>query len=112
MSLVILSVLFLIILSGAVTLRRDKSILYSRVTIFSLIYCLYITLLNFYIWEGINLFGGLFHDTKITKVFQIFLLLISGIILNLTSFYSRKMKRVEQGVDKQNLTLAGFDNKV
>jgi NADH-ubiquinone oxidoreductase chain 2 len=84
--------------------------LYSRVTIYSLIYCLYITFLNFYIREGISLFGGLFHDTKITKVFQVFLLLISGIILNLTSFYSRKIKRAELGVDRQNL--AGLDNKV
>jgi len=81
-------------LSNAVTLRRDKSILFSRVAIIVLIYCsilaittLYIT----YIDTGIGLYGGLFHSTSTTQTFQIFIILISGVILQLTAFYPRKV---------------------
>ena len=81
-------------MSNAVTLRRDKSILFSRVAIIVLIYCsilaittLYIT----YIDTGIGLYGGLFHSTSTTQTFQIFIILISGVILQLTAFYPRKV---------------------
>jgi NADH-ubiquinone oxidoreductase chain 2 len=39
---------------------------------------------------GIGLYGGLFNVTPITHSFQIFILLICGIILLLTGFYPRK----------------------
>ena len=81
-------------MSNAVTLRRDKSILFSRVAIIVLIYCsilaittLYIT----YIDTGIGLYGGLFHSTSTTQTFQIFIILISGVILQLTAFYPRRV---------------------
>ena len=89
----IYSILFLL-LSNAATLRRDKSILYSRNGIVILIYCLIITLNNLNIClleKGIGLFGGLFNVTTITQTFHSFIFLISGIIILLTAFYSRKV---------------------
>jgi NADH-ubiquinone oxidoreductase chain 2 len=87
------SIIFLL-LSNAVTLRRDKSILFSRIAIIIILYssilglvCLYIK----YIDKGIGLYGGLFHVTSNTQIFHIFLFLISAAILQLTSFYPRKV---------------------
>jgi len=86
--------ILLILLSNALTLRRDKSILYNRVAIIILLYCsifaldsLYIT----YLERGIGIYGGLFHVTSITHVFHVFIFLISGAILQLTGFYPRKV---------------------
>jgi len=91
--MVIFSILFLL-LSNAVTLRRDKSILFSRVTITILLYSsllatgsLYMTYLD----TGIGLYGGLFHATSTTQIFHIFIFLISAAILQLTGFYPRKV---------------------
>ena len=86
--------LILLLLSNSITLRRDKSILYSRATITILIIASIISYDNLYFLflnKGIGLFGGLFHSTCTTSVFHIFILLISSIILLLTSFYPRKV---------------------
>jgi NADH-ubiquinone oxidoreductase chain 2 len=40
--------------------------------------------------KGIGLYGGLFNATPISHSFQIFILLICGIILLMTGFYPRK----------------------
>jgi NADH-ubiquinone oxidoreductase chain 2 len=82
------------LLSSAVTLRRDKSILFSRVALTILLYSSFIALNSFYITSlegGIGLYGGLFHATSTTQIFQIFIFLISTVILQLTSFYPRKV---------------------
>jgi formate hydrogenlyase subunit 3/multisubunit Na+/H+ antiporter MnhD subunit len=82
------------LLSNSVTLRRDKSILYSRVTITILITAIFISYDNLYFLflnKGIGIFSGLFHSTAITAVFQIFILTISSVILMLTAFYPRKV---------------------
>ena len=86
--------LILLLLSNSITLRRDKSILYSRATITILIITNVISYDNLhflFLNKGIGLFGGLFHSTCTTNVFHIFILLISSIILLLTSFYPRKV---------------------
>jgi NADH-ubiquinone oxidoreductase chain 2 len=91
--MLIFSILFLL-LSNAVTLRRDKSILFSRVAIIVLLYSslIAITSLYFsYLDRGIGLYGGLFHATSITQVFHIFIFLISASILQLTGFYPRRV---------------------
>ena len=44
-----------------------------------------------YLDRGIGLYGGLFHATSTTQIFQIFIFLISSIILQLTGFYPRKV---------------------
>lgn len=84
----------LLLLSNAVSLRRDKSILFSRVGLTILLYSSLIALNSLYFISldgGIGLFGGLFHATSITQVFHIFIFIVSAVILQLTSFYPRKV---------------------
>jgi NADH-ubiquinone oxidoreductase chain 2 len=91
--MVIFSILFLL-LSNAVTLRRDKSILYSRVAIIVLLYSAILAMTSLYIANldrGIGLYGGLFHATSTTQIFHIFIFIISALILQLTAFYPRKV---------------------
>jgi NADH-ubiquinone oxidoreductase chain 2 len=91
--MLILSIIFLL-LSNAVTLRRDKSILFSRVAIIVLLYCSLLALNSLYITSldrGIGLFGGLFHATSTTQIFHIFIFIISMAIIQLTGFYPRKV---------------------
>jgi len=89
----ILSFLLLLLFSNGLTIRPDRSILYSRVGLLIIFYSIVAAILSFhitYLHKGIGLYGGLFNVTSITHSFQIFILLISGIILLLTSFYPRK----------------------
>nr|AMX22265.1 NADH dehydrogenase subunit 2 [Cryphonectria parasitica] len=90
--MILLSTLFLL-LSNAVSLRRDMAILYNRVAIIALLYAILQSLVNFSILSngGLGLHGGLFHVTTITEVFHIFLYFICIFILILTSFYPRKV---------------------
>ena len=84
----------LLLLSNAVSLRRDKSILFSRVGLIILVYSSLIAINSLYFTSldgGIGLFGGLFHATSITQIFHIFIFLITAVILQLTSFYPRKV---------------------
>ncbi len=91
--MLIFSILFLL-LSNAVTLRRDKSILYSRVAIIILLYSSILALDSLYLTyldTGIGLYGGLFHATSTTHVFHVFIFFISAAILQLTGFYPRRI---------------------
>lgn len=89
--MIIISILSLL-LSSSVTLRRDISILFNRITIIALIYCiLHDTTSLSFISKGIGLHGGLLHITNITQIFHIFIFIISILILQLTSFYPRKV---------------------
>jgi NADH-ubiquinone oxidoreductase chain 2 len=91
--MLIFSILF-ILLSNAVTLRRDKSILFSRVAIIVLLYSSLLAISSLFInclSNGIGLHGGLFHATSITQIFHIFIFLISAVILQLTAFYPRRV---------------------
>jgi NADH-ubiquinone oxidoreductase chain 2 len=86
--------IILLLLSNAISLRRDKSILYSRVGIVILIYSVLIALNSLFftiLTTGIGLYNGLFHVTSITQVFHIFIFVITTSILQLTSFYPRKV---------------------
>ena len=89
--MLILSIIF-ILLSNAVNLRRDISILYNRMSIFVLIYSVIISMLSLSITtKGVGIHGGLLLLTNITQIFHIFVFIITGIILILTSFYPRKV---------------------
>lgn len=83
-----------LLLSNAVTLRRDMSILYSRVAIIILLHCFFISFLSLFLYEslsrGIGLYGGLFHATSLTQISHMFLFLVSAVILQLTAFYPRR----------------------
>ena len=86
--------IILILFSNAVTSRRDKSILYSRVAIIALLYSSILVLGTLYLTNldtGIGLFGGLFHATSTTHVFHLVIFLISAVILQVTGFYPRRI---------------------
>lgn len=88
--MLIISILFQL-LSNSVTLRRDKSILYSRTALNILLYCIFSSFLMRKSIKAIGLFGGLFHFTSVTKIFQIFFYIVCAVILQLTAYYPRKI---------------------
>jgi NADH-ubiquinone oxidoreductase chain 2 len=86
-----ISILF-ILLSNAVTSRRDISILFNRIAILVLIYCILQDLTSLsIISKDISLHGNLLHKTNITQIFSIFIFILSIFILQLTSFYPNKL---------------------
>ena len=90
----IIYAILLLLLLIAVTLRRDMTILFSRITIIISLYSLIIAVSSLYLRyldKGIGLYGGLFHSTSNTQMFQIFILIICTVILQLTGFYPRKV---------------------
>jgi len=89
----ILTFLVLLLLSNGLTVRPDTSILYSRIGLIIIFYSLFSAYTTFYIEyleRGVSLYSGLFNVTSITHTFQIFILLICGLILLMTAFYPRK----------------------
>ena len=89
--MILISILSLL-LSNAVTLRRDISILFNRIAIIALTYSILHDIMSLSIInKGIGLHGGLLHITSMTQIFHIFIFLISIFILQLTSFYPRKV---------------------
>jgi len=81
-----------ILLSNAVTLRRDLSILFNRIAIIALIYAILQDIAGLaIISKGISLHGGLLYITNITQIFHIFIFFISILILLLTSFHPTKI---------------------
>lgn len=92
MFLMIFVSLIYLLYSNAVNLRRDKSMLYSRAVIIILLFSFYTgKILSMCLQESLGLFSGLFHVTPVINIFQIFIFLISAIILQLTGFYPRKI---------------------
>lgn len=90
----LISLLIFLLLSNAVTSRQDKAILFSRVVITGLVFSGYLALNNLYIQpleKGVGIYGGLFNITTFTLTFNIFLFLVSAVILTLTAFYPRKV---------------------
>jgi hypothetical protein len=92
--MLIYSILYLL-LSNAVTLRRDKSILFSRVVIIVLLNSSLLAVFNLFIiyfFTGIGLSAGILHSTVITLIFHIFIFLVSAVILQLTTFYHIRVR--------------------
>jgi len=92
------------IVSNAVTSKRDISILFNRVAIIALLYSILHDIISLYILnKGIGLHGGLLHITNIVQIFHIFIFFISILILQLTSFYPRKVWVLEHSSLKELL---------
>lgn len=90
----LISLLVYLLISNALSLRKDKSILFSRIVMVSLILTSILAFNNLFVGsldKGIGLYGGLFHVTAFTQSFNVFIFIISAIILTLTSFYPRKV---------------------
>jgi len=84
----ILSLLF----STSVSLRRDLSIMFNRIIVLGLIFCVIQGIACVFFFNiGLGLHGGLLQITNITQIFHIFVFFISMLILQLTSFYPRKV---------------------
>ena len=115
--MIILSII-LVLLSNAVNIRRDISILFNRIAILILIYCILHDIISLSILnKGIGLHGGLLHVTNITQIFHIFIFFISILILQLTSFYPRKIildknNDEEDKVKVSNITTTYILNKM
>ena len=91
--MLILSLISLL-LSNAVTIRRDKSILFSRTAMISLIFSIFIAINGLSLKaleKGIGIYGGLFNVTIISQTFNIFIFIVTIMILVLTAFYPRKV---------------------
>lgn len=89
--MIIISIISLL-LSNSVNLRRDVSILYNRIAMIILAYCILNDMASLsVVSKGIALHGGLLLVTNITQIFHIFLFLVAILILTLTSFYPRKV---------------------
>jgi len=92
--LMLISLLIFLLVSNAVTLRRDKSILFSRVVIKGLLFASFIAINNLYLKpleKGIGIYGGLFNVTTFSQTFNVFIFMMSAVILVLTAFYPRKV---------------------
>jgi NADH-ubiquinone oxidoreductase chain 2 len=88
----ILTSLLSLLLSNAVNTRRDIAILYNRIVILILIYCILNDISSLtVITKGIGLHGGLLLITNVTQIFHIFVYIVSICILFITSFYPRKV---------------------
>ena len=86
--------LILLLVSNALTLKRDKSILFSRIVIIGLISTSFLSLNNLFLKpleKGVGIYGGLFNITTFTQTFNIFIFLVSATILTLTAFFPRKI---------------------
>jgi len=86
--------ILLLLISNAVTFRRDKSILFARLTILILTNCsiLLATIISFsFLSKSISLFGGLVYCKIHTLVFTLFIFALTVFILSLSSFYPRKV---------------------
>ena len=110
----LLSSIFLLLLSNALSFRRDSTILYSRIGILVLIYCIYLSYNNLFITyldNGVGLFGGLFYTSSITQSFHMLIFIISLCILNLTGFYPRKLISEKYNIFKKVNTTLYFIRK-
>lgn len=90
--MIIFSIIALL-LSNAVNNRRDSSILYSRISIIIITYALIILYSNMYtdfFLNGLYIFGGLVWFKNYTLVFNMFILVVTAIILSITAFFPRK----------------------
>jgi len=90
----LISLLIFLLVSNAVTIKQDKSILFSRVAITGLICSSYIAFNNLHVQgleKGIGIYGGVFNITTFTQTFNIFIFIVSAVILTLTAFYPRKV---------------------
>jgi NADH-ubiquinone oxidoreductase chain 2 len=110
----LLSSIFFLLLSNALSFRRDSTILYSRIGILVLFFCIYLSYNNLfvtYLDNGVGLFGGLFYTSSITQSFHILIFIISLLILNMTGFYPRKLINDKYNVYNKIFTTLYFVRK-
>ena len=88
------SLLILLLISNALTSRKDKSILFSRVVILGLVSTSYLAWNNFFVKPlgfGLGIYGGLFNVTSFSQTLHICIFMFSAVILTLTAFYPSRL---------------------
>jgi len=91
----IMILIIFLLLSNAVITRRDLSILFNRIAIIGIIYSILQNLIAFSILsQGVGLQSGLIYINNITQIFHIFIFILCILILQLTSFYHRKLYNI------------------
>lgn len=96
----LITTLLISLLSIALTLRQDKSILYNRssICLLLILFIINITSSNInVISSGIGLYGGLIHLNSIGQIFQNVIYIISIIILLFTGFFPRQKNLIPWG---------------
>lgn len=81
-------------MSNAATMKKDKSILYSRIAIQGLIVITYIAYSGLYVKpldKGIGIYNSLFNITIFSQSFNIFIITLGAIICILNAFYPRTL---------------------
>ncbi len=99
----LLSCIFILILSNALSFNRESNVLYNRISVLILLYCIYLSYNNlfvFYLDKGIGLFGGLFYTSSITQIFH-----------NITAFFPRKFTYKEYNTYFKLFKILNFINK-
>ena len=89
-----------ILLSSAVTFRRDKAISFNRITMIVLLYSSilgYETYLLLPIQSGIGIYGGLYQVSSLTQTFVVFISILSIIILQL-SFFIIDIENIKENI--------------
>lgn len=102
---------FSLLLSNSLSIRRDISILYSRIGIIVLFYCIYLvynSLFITYMDNGVGIFGGLFFISSITQVFHMLIFIISLLILTLTGFFPKSFRNINNESFISKYTLKGL----
>jgi NADH-ubiquinone oxidoreductase chain 2 len=90
----VIAIISYLLFSNALTTRKEKSVFYSRSAILTLLSACFISYNNLFVTnleKGIGLYGGIFNISSLTQGFNIFILLISAIILVYNSFYHRTL---------------------
>ena len=104
--------ILLLLISNAVTFRRDKSILFARLTILILTNCsvlLYSILTFSFLSKSISLFGGLIYCKIHTLAFTLFIFILTIFILSLSSFYPRKVWQEESASMSHVVSNKGYE---
>lgn len=89
----LISLLVCLLMSNALTLQQEKSILFSRIVCTGFCLASVLSYNNLHVTslsKGIGIYGGLFNVTTFTQAFNLFIIVIAGMILLLTAFYPRK----------------------
>ena len=89
----VVCLLVCLLVSNALTLRQEKSILFSRMVFTGLSLAVLLSYNNLHtssLSKGIGIYGGLFNITTFTHGFSALILVISALIILLTDIYPRK----------------------
>lgn len=109
----VISCLSFLLFSNAASVRKDKSILYSRFVGLVLFISILLIINDFSfnnLNKNISLFGGLYNVTYLTHVFHIFVLLLGFNTILLTCFHYRKVLTDTNVLDPLVYTTININN--